>query len=439
MTKDPSPPKLLHSLQSLAEWCLIPTILLATVLSNELTWTWGPMIGRIFGWAMILCASVIVTSAFRGKLWPLLLVIFVFISKAFQSLFGAETEGVTLSYYIIFYGLLMGIAAAVMMASRLNLVYKQLYVICFLNVIFMFMQSAGIADWSQFTTTHAQSDVGTYPVAFFNETSFFDISQTRPAGLLYSNQYLCIITLFGLVIHFSRKSDRFKAGTFVMCSMAVLSMSKLVFVGFILMSLYTIIAGTRYQKRSIVRAFALVGLLIGLYAEVFPGLFQSNLNAQQLIYSFSTRISSILNQYGADDLLAMLQQADIESQDTDLHIKALMPDELELDEGISGYSSLVKILPIVTTLALITMPFYIWGFHKVRTQFPNLTTLAAMSMILVLVIPSAGALWGQPIYLFICGFGLFPLFILFSPVAFQTLQKEKSGARPVGIRDVAGS
>lgn len=413
----------LPGFQSLAEWCLIPSLILTPIISNQLTWTLGPIIGQVIGWGTILFTSVIVLSAFRGKLWPQILIMLVFIIKGLQIVFNAEGEGLWFSCYMILYGCLLCSAGASMISRRLNLVYKQIYIICLLNVVFMFIQAAGIADWSQFTATHFQNEMTTYPIAFFNATDAFDATQRRPAGLMYSNQYLSMIALFGLMLHFSRKSGRFATGTFVMCTMAVLSMAKIVFWGFILMGLFVMISGNSYQRRSILRGFALMISLICLYAVLFPGLFESNINTAQLIYGFSTRISSILYEYGADNALMMLQDIEKASRG-DVRVTLLYP---EYEERISGYVDLIRILPYVIASILTILPFYLWGFLKLRARFPDLTTMTAMGMIIALLIPSMGSLWAGPTYLFICSFALFPLFGLLQQRHFKRLERAKIG------------
>lgn len=396
---------------SFAEQCLIPSLILSAVISNQLTWPLGPIIGQALGWAAIFCASVIVLSTFRGKLWPLILIVLVFMAKGYQIVFSAPGEGAGFSYYIIIYGCLLCSAGATMIACRLNLVYKQIYIICLLNVVFMFMQVAGIADWSQFAATHFDDDMVTYPIAFFNETAMFDTTQRRPSGLLYSNQYLSIIALFGLAVHFSRKRGGFATATFVVCAMAVLSMAKLVFLGFMLMGLIVVMTGTAYQRLAILKGFALTILLICIYAILFPGLFESNLNVDQLIYSFSTRISSILYEYGADDALIIFQDIANVAQHEGVNVK-LLNIYPEYEDRITGYIELIRILPFVSAIVFIILPLYLWGLIKLRAWFPELTTLTVMCMIIVVITPAAGPLWGAPLYLFICGFALFPIFIL---------------------------
>src|SRR3989339_2074759 len=71
-------------LQTCAEWSLIPSIIISTVISNQLSWSFGQTFARLIGWMTLLSASVIVTSHFRGKLWPMILVTLVPISKIFQ-------------------------------------------------------------------------------------------------------------------------------------------------------------------------------------------------------------------------------------------------------------------------------------------------------------------------------------------------------------------
>ena len=386
--------------QLLAEWCLIPSLILTANISSQTSWALGPIIGKALGWAAILFASVIVISAFRGKLWPPVLITLIFVAKGFQIAFYVDGLGFWYVCYIVLYGCLLCSAAAVMISCRMDLVYKQLYIICLLSTVLMFLQVAGIADWSQFAATHFDSGVVTYPIAFFDETSFFDTTQRRPSGFMYSNQYLCIIILFGLVLHFSRKRGKLRFGTFVMCTMLVLSMAKLVFVGFILIVIFGIISGTNYQRRLILKGFSLAVLLFCLYKVIFPGLYESNMNADQLIFSFSTRISSILIKSDALDAYNMLNDLAIatrESGDMDIKVLQLNSATDMAQEKLSGYIGLIKILPYIVPSILIIMPFYLWGLRKLRAWFPDLTTLSGMSLIIVAIIPYLNTLFSHGI------------------------------------------
>lgn len=412
----------------LAEMLLIPSLILSVTISNNPTWALGPILGHLLGWVALVSASLIVMSRFRGKLWPLILIALVLTAKGLQIAIDPGGEGAWFTYYTILYGCLLCSAGAVMLSCRLKLVYKQLYIICLLNIILMFLQVAGIADWSQFAATHQDIDNPTYHVAFFNTTDDFDTSQRRPSGFTYSNQYLSIIALFALAVHFSRKRRGLAAGTFVVCVMMVLSMAKLVFAGFILMSLLVLISGNSYQRKTVLKGIAITVLLVYLYAILFPGILETNMAADQLIFSFSTRISSILLQYGAVDAYTMMNDFARETREGGgVNIKVLQVQsarDME-QENISGYASLITILPYLLAALAVLMPFYIRGFFKMRALLPDLTTLPAMCMILAAIIPAAGPLWGSQLYLFMLGFALLPLFVLVQKQAFKRIEKAK--------------
>ena len=136
-----------------------------------------------------------------------------------------------------------------------------------------------------------------------------------------------------------------------------------------------------------------------------------------IAHSFLIRINTVLYAYQLDNTALMMLQ-DIASEFNLRHFK-----NPEWENRISGYVDLVQILSFVIASTLITMPFYLWGFLRLRAWFQDLTTMTAVSMIIVLIIPSMGPHWHSPIYLFMCGFALLPLFVLLQPRCFKRLKR----------------
>ncbi len=403
------------NLKLLSLYLLLPGIITSAVISNQISWEFGPIIGKILGWITDLSAVGIVLSNFRRKLWPIILTICIVLSKMAYIITGS---GIADLAYVVLLSFLFCTAGAVICAYHFKLLYKQILIICFINLIFMMMQAAGVGGkYTQFLSTHVQKGETTWephPVLFVKNVETLSIIQRRPAGLLYANQYLSLVVLFAIMLHFSYWHKRSFFATFVMCATVVLSMSKIVILGFVFMVVLIIFIGNYYQRHRIVLSLFLTSILLWLYILLFPGMFQKNIQFTEILYSIFTRVGNILYAYNPNnELLATLNAL------THAPGNLTMTNYMNMEERISGYMDIVPYLKQFMIVLYIFVPCYLMGILKMRKRFPHLPIACLSGILFAIITPSVGPLWRTPIYGFLTGFALLPMFVLLQPKYFQ--------------------
>ena len=226
------------------------------------------------------------------------------------------------------------LVGTVFIRRYLYLVYKQVLIICFLNVILMTLQVSGAGKWTQFMATEGEKT--SYPTLFVQE-KYLQAStvQRRPSGFLHSNNYLSIIVLFGMALHFSRNKNKLKWGTCVLIAMGVLSMAKIVFLVYILMGIAIFLRGNKVQKVTFANSLLLAVGYMYLYFILFPGLFSSQMNYYHITYSLFIRMNNIIDAFDKNSVIA-------KTIEPLLKHTPKAPWANIGDNYISGYTPLVK-------------------------------------------------------------------------------------------------
>jgi len=402
-------------LQSLSAKWLFPGLLIAMVAGNQL-WKLGPFyIGQMFSWINAAAAVIIVLSAFRRKLWPRMLLGGIIIAKVIQVTSLISPDKAELVFDLLLNALFCA-AGAMILFRRLDLIYKQVMVICLLNVIFMAMQVGGVGEWTQFLATEMEFTSKTPARVFFvkEEDLDYQIVQARPSGLLHSSNFLSIVALFGLSLHLSRSNKKFHGGTAILAAMAVLSMAKVVLFGFLLIVLWLLMTGNRLQRKGAVRAVVWAMLFLGIYAVLFPGLFAHHINIWNFSVSFFGRLGDVARSFAEGNTFRVI----VENYFADTDFQYFLAKE----EHISGYAPLVPYLPyIIIFLALLT-PFFLRGLRNLRRCSSLLSSTSVVVLFVVLIYPFAVPFLRAQIFGFIAGFALLPLFISFQPRFFKASQ-----------------
>lgn len=381
---------------------LLPGLVLSTVLGNQPSED-VQLIGQAVAWLNMLAATLVLWKTVRHKLWIVILVICIIISKILRIVTMSSSADIA---YLIFFNFLFCSAGAVVLFQMPNRIYKQLMIICLLNLLFMVFQVTGLGAWSQVFTTHGEGSM-TEPVStlFVPEYNIdYLVIQGRPAGLSYSNIILCLILLFALVLHFSRTKGKVWWGTIVLSSMIVLAMSKLVFFGFILIFLCLMIMGSAKQKYAIFKAFTLTVILFLLYWLLFPGLAAFNLSSDTISTSIFLRLNDIVNAISQDN-----QMRDF----LDVYLEGTAQFTWgEEGDFVSGYAKLVKNLPMILPIMAAGAGIFIIGMLKLKKTDPELTAKVILAILVVGIYPVAFPCWGVQLYWFIAGLGLLPFYCL---------------------------
>jgi hypothetical protein len=394
----------LTSLQLLSVKWLFPGLFMAMVASNQ-PWMLGSLkIGQYISLVNYLAVAVIVFTTFRRKLWPMFILMCIVLAGALSFVFS--DMGIA---FDIFLNIYFCAAGAVIITRYPNLIYKQVMIICLLNMMFMIVQVVGIGSWPQFLATHGVGIYEPTSTLFVQlENLKYDIRQARPAGLTYSNIIVSLIVLFGLALHLSRSRGKFAWGTLILCTMVVLSMAKIVFLGLILIALSLVIVGNHYQRLGSLRAIALTIFLLVLYAVLFPGLFTININMEVIAASIFYRLNNIIEAFPQGGLLRTTFEQYLQGT-----------PRYETGAVLSGYYYLSSIFPYIVASLPLLMFFFLLGYFKQRIKFPHLLGTTMSSLIVVAIYPAAISFWSAQIYWFVVGFALLPLFILLQPRYFK--------------------
>ena len=392
----------------LAKW-FFPAMVVDMVIGCQL-WKFGPfLVGQMLSWVVDVAAILIVLKAFRRNLLPPILLAWCILSaKMIEVVFANATAGLV---YIICLNTLFCLAGAVIASQYPNLVYKQVMIICLLNVLLMVLQVTGVGTWTQFLATEGSKEV--VSTLFVQEKALtFWVVQGRPSGFLHSNNFLSLLVLFGFALHLSRIRNKFWWGTLILCSMAVLSMARIVFLGFLIIGMVLIVVDNYRHRRSFMKALTLMIFLFGIYIFLFPGLFANTFSRLAVTYSIFIRITDILVTLPQGSILHTIfgyYFGDI----SQAYMSSLGPGH------VSGYSYLIPLLPYLMMLLLIVTPFYFRGLHRLRMRLPHMVLTIKLTLVVLIVYIAAVPFLKAQLYWFMAGFALLPLFAVLMPRFFK--------------------
>jgi hypothetical protein len=289
------------------------------------------------------------------------------------------------------------------------MIYKQVMVLCLLNLMFMVLQVSGAAEWAQvFTTIGPKYQANVAPTLLVPESEIeYLIVQGRPTGLSHSQIILTLILLFGLVLHFSRRTGRVWWGTAVLAAMMVLAMAKIVFLIFSLIALWLLAVGTPFQRRQALRGLTLSLGFLALYFRLFPGLASINLSLDTISTSLFLRFNDIASVLGPDN----------PAQNVLGGYLAGTARATWADEGafVSGYAQALQQVPLVIPGIALGFIVFVLGFWRWKRLNSGMTTSIVLTVIVIGIFPGTHPIWSSPLYWFIAGLGLLPLFGLLRP------------------------
>jgi hypothetical protein len=407
--------KYIHDGSNLAKW-LLPGLIAVTVISNQ-PWAIAPVpIGQMIGWLINLLAVFFVFSVVGRNLRFIAFILGLIAAKVFTILYPSDAILNTMYYFLA--GCMFSFIGALVCFRYPRLIYKQIMIICLINVFFMLLQIIGVGAWTQFLTTHGvgieDSKIPMATLFVKNISSAVSVMQRRPAGLLYANQFLSLILLFGIAVNFSYSGNRFKWGTLIICIMMVLAMAKIAFLGFVIIFLLLLILGTPGQKSEIFKTLIYIPFVLFLYYIFFPGLFVKNLSLQAVKWSFFIRLNDMVN---------TLPETNIAKESLLESLFSTPKPEVSLNAHVSGYSEIMPILPYLVIIMLMLLPFYCESLYKIRQRFPYFVWTSIFTLVAITIFPYICTIWKSQLYWFFAGFGLLPLFFLFKPKYFQQVQK----------------
>ena len=376
----------------------------------------GFPLNQVMNWLVILGAAIVVKNTYRSSLWPVIIIIGVIISKLVSVVLGKPPSVEII--YRIFLLILFMVIGIIYIYRYLDLVYKQVLIICLFNVIIMIFQVANVGEWHRFfytgTTVTGGDEIITYDILFVPLNQFqYSMFQSRPTGFLRASGVLSGVLLFALALHFARDKRRIWWGTFILCIMIVLANARIVYMGYLMIGLLLLYKGNRVQKINVMYSIVIMLLLSMVYSFFFPALFQRFWTYDSLLPSFLIRIGEIVSILDTENTIRIF----LEKSHVFIPYNVYNPE----GEVTSGYIILVKYLPYLMALLLIILPYYVKSIRKQRILFPHLTWVTTLSLLVFVLYPAAVNIFKDQFYWMIGGFALSPLFILISPHYYRNI------------------
>ena len=388
---------------------LFPGLYISTVLLNQpdsiVVW-----IGQIIGWINILAAlHILITNR-----WNKILIISLFVglvsARMLRIVFTLELFE---SLYTIFLNAIYCFAGVVVVFKSQNLLYKQVMVIALINFVFMILQVAGVGAWTQAFSTYGEGNFAEQVQTLFvpAQDIIYKVVQLRPAGISYSTVILTILILFGLLLHFSRKSNRLGWGNIILVGMVVFSMGKMAIGGFIIISAWILLSGNNWQRKGVINGMLLCFIISILYKLLFPGLWEINTSYYTLSTSFYLRLNDIIMYLNPNSFL--YREGVYFLKDTSVATWAT--------EGrhVSGYSRLLSSSQWSASYLLIGIIAFLVGLRKLHKRHPDLTANAFIGLSLFATLPFMFPFWASSLYWFMASFGLQPIIMIITPRVFN--------------------
>jgi hypothetical protein len=397
--------------QRFAALWIFPGLVAAMIIGNQ-GWTLGPFaIGQILSWLNDLAAVVLVLGRFSGRRWPLLLIGFTLAAKAASRL-GPFADLGDLGFDVGL-GLLFCAAGAIIVSERPGIVYRQALAIAVLCIPLMLIQMTGIAEWSEALNTEHTEDTGRPGWTLFVREAdmHYRTAQARPTGLTHSNNFVSLLAVFTMALHFACiRTSGVTRRDVIVCAFAILTMAKVaLLIGAVIIA-WKLVTGVRLERRRMARVTGLVAVLVGTYAFLFPGLFTANTSLYKVGYSFFIRANNFVELLPADSGLRRWLAAALEGTPR---------AGWEQGAALSGYSQIIAILPYVVVGAVLLAPLFYHGFRTVRRRYPAIVDMMVLTLFVVVLYPTAVPMFRAQIFAFIAGFALLPLFTIWETRRFQ--------------------
>lgn len=192
-------------------------------------------------------------------------------------MFVIGIAGYRLPYNIALSILFLATGAVIGQFASVRFTYAILTITAASSAI-MFLQVTGAGEWTQALTTHGYiSETVSVPkeprptlFLKYHEVQA-NYLQGRPAGLLHSNQFACLIVLFAFAICMRSGRTNGLPVAVMLSAAAVLTLAKVVFLGVAMLTAFNFIWGDRQAS---IRFGVTMAICTGVYALLFPGMFQ---------------------------------------------------------------------------------------------------------------------------------------------------------------------
>ena len=379
--------------------------------------TW--LFGRISLWILLILSFYILAKKFQLKVLPLFII--VVLSNPISDIYPSIRVIYQISLATIF--LLTGYVCYGDKPQKLR---KILIIYLLINIPFLLMQITGVSPLVMTWGTdylHTPSQLSTEQVGTFqkipvyptflvpHEEIVFRIGQARPAGLMAANNYLSVIVCFSLFLNLHLRSKAIlNLGDLVVNFVAVLVMSKLVFVIIFVVYVSGLLNKKSYIRKASIKNLSLFLCFIGIYYLSFPGLFSVLFSSASFASSFGMRMIDIFNSLNVShwsnlfffslDEYAMMDLTFGSGEDGEDHVS-----------GIARTISSPFLIPILILifLGLIKLRKKLLLFNS--SNYINSSFYKIFVLIIVLIYSVVASLFQSILFCFIMGIALKPFFV----------------------------
>lgn len=400
--------KLVHIFRWVSFRIILPSIIMGTILNQQENSPTLLLLGQVISLFATSSAIIIALTSFRYNKFTIILVIGLLFSRFCRILSPNFTLPEII--YIITYCLLFCISGAITIINHKKLIFKQLMIICIISIPWMIAQMIGLSESTQFLRTdlHGPHEITQVPTLFMDSDNVIITTlQARPAGFVYANNYLSLIIVFAMALHFGLMRKPYLTNTdFILCIIMVLAMAKIVFLTFGTMIIWRVTSGAKYIRRRVYRIVVLFSIFIGIYAYLFPGLFAYNLSVQNAAKNMGMRILDLNTALGGNYFLEMIlnQFGDVSSYTSTI-----------VSSHESGYAKLGMKLYWIIPLIILILPFFIKGYRFIKQKFPQSKDLIITCCILMVLIPLITPFTESAMYWFSVGIAASPILLIFGP------------------------
>jgi len=218
----------------------------------------------------------------------------------------------------VFSGLIFIIAGTIWFGSNLVVLYKYFLIFILISVPVMLIQKIGvhtffyawnvelfhpndIYDYDEVRDFgKVFKDIPLLPTLFVDSDNLLvGMYQSRPTGLIYSNNILSSLICILMALHFSLSQANRTISYLVVSLAAVLSGSFMVLVVYLLLTIYLLLS-TQYSIKKGVVSLVFLSISISLNYLLFPGLVEHILSESVFWIKLSSRFTQVLDLLGYD-------------------------------------------------------------------------------------------------------------------------------------------
>jgi hypothetical protein len=388
---------------------LFPGLFASTVLVNQPS-NLVVMFGQVIGWFNLLAAILVLVRLNWSKLWIFLLIIGIVVSRILRLMSDSTSSEI---FYLSALNMLFCTAGVAIILNHRNMLYKQVMVLCYLNLIVMVLQVLGVGAWTQAFTTHGAGNFAEPMKTLFVSADDLQVAlvQLRPAGISYSTVIVTLLTLFGQILHYLYADKRLRWGTPVLSALLVISMGKMIFVGFIILLVGIHFLGDATRRREVRRGIIYSSIFAVLYFVLFPGQWALNTSMSTFTTSVYLRLNDIMSVVNPNNPFYNQSLYFLEDTATASWVSE--------GQHVSGYSILFNRGKVFNYFMIIGLLGYVYALKIVRKRYHGEANTLFLAGLMISVTPFMFPFWESQLFWFIASVGLLPLYMIIYPNAFQ--------------------